>query len=443
MQFERPKYLQELVSSIGNGMIKVITGPRRSGKSYLLNPIFTEYLLAHGIPKDRIFMLDLSDDRNEELHNPISLGKKVRSILPREGQAFLFIDEIQLCESIESPYFEGVQTVSGKKPMITFYSVLNGLLSSNRNVDVYVTGSNSHMLSSDIATEFRGRGWQIHMHPLSFGELREATPTSVNDFDLWNSFYRWGGLPGCALLATEKEKRAYLKDVFLTTYIRDVADRHALRNEHSLEEVTSFLSTSVGSLISADKLANTFRSKENSHISPDTVRKYFDYLEDAFLVSKAQRYDLKGKETIGGTAKYYFQDLGLRSAAAGFKGMDQEPHFMENAIYNELQARGYQVNVGVISTNEMVNGRQTRVNREVDFVVETHGRRFYIQSAYWIPDAAKLSQEKAAFRRIGDGFTKIIVSKFTDGISSDEDGVVRIGLFDFLKNETLLDAPLF
>lgn len=443
MKFSRSLYLDKLVSSIGNGMIKVITGPRRSGKSYLLIHIFREWLREHGVPDDRIFMMDLSDDRNDSFRNPLNLGQYLRSVLPTEGQAFLFIDEIQLCESIDSPAFEGYKTSDGHVPQVTFYSVLNGILSSYSNVEVFVTGSNSRMLSSDIATEFRGRGWQIHMHPLSFREIREQTPASVNDFELWDTYWKWGGLPGCAVLSSEEEKRQYLSEVYQTTYLKDIVDRYSLRNESSFSEITSFLASAVGSLINPNKLSNAFQSKEKTSVCPDTIRRYFDYMEDAFLVSKTQRYDLKGKAIIGGQAKYYFQDLGLRNAASGFKGMDQEPHCMENVIYNELRLRGYQVNVGVVTSNEFINGKQVRVSREVDFVVETSKRRFYIQTALYLQSEEKVAQEKASLLRIGDGFNKIIITKFTSGISSDEDGTIRLGLFDFLKSPTILDGPIF
>lgn len=427
MEFARRKYLGDLASSIGNGMVKIVTGPRRSGKSYLLFNLFVGYLRSQGVADDHIVGLQLDKGENARYRDLDELSKYFSDRRAQDGKTqFFLIDEIQLAEPKDNPWAKGQK--------ITFYDVLNDFL-GYPNTEVFVTGSNSRLLSTDIATEFRGRGWQISMHPLSFSEIREATPNSVSDYSLWEAYYRYGGLPACVSEADEAKKRRYLSGVFEATYLRDIADRHGLRGETALRELTSFLASSVGSLVSPNKISNAFRSREGLSTAPATISRYISYLQDAFLISEAKRYDLKGKSFISGSSKCYFDDLGLRSAAAGFKGMDQEPHFMENAIYNELIARGYQVNVGAVISNEYIGGRQTKVSREVDFVVEDFGERYYIQSALYLPDEAKVMQEKASFKRIGDSFQKIIITKFTSGISNDPDGVVRMGLFDFFEDK--------
>lgn len=427
MEFKRTKYIKELRDSIGNGMVKIITGPRRAGKSYLLFSLFPHFLHEQGIDDAHIVSLKLDERGNERYRDVDELSHYFEQRRTKDGKTqFFLIDEIQLCPPKENPWVKG--------QMITFYDVLNEFLGFP-HTEVFVTGSNSHLLSSDIATEFRGRGWQIPVHPLSFSEIREVTPPSVNDFELWETFFRYGGLPACVMETDESRKRSYLKEVYLTTYLKDIADRHHLRDDVALGELTSVLASSVGSLVNPNKISNTFRSEEGILIAPATIHRYLGYLEDAFLISTAKRHDLKGKRIIGGSAKCYFEDLGLRSAAAGFLGMDQEPHFMENAIYNELVSREYHVDVGSVTSNELIDGKQTKVTREIDFVVDDFGEKYYIQSAFYIADEKKLAQEKAPFKRISDSFQRIIISKFTSGISYDEDGVVRMGLFAFLKDD--------
>ncbi len=424
MRIARQKYLDKITSSIGNGMVKIITGPRRSGKSYLIFEIFKDWLLDSDIPSSHIIQLRLdrfSNAKYRDLDEFVSYFKE-RKIDDGKTNYFL-IDEIQLISNKENPYVKG--------EMLSFYDALNEFLSWD-NVEIYVTGSNSHMLSSDIATEFRGRGWQIKVNPLSFSEIREITPSKINDFSLWDSYLKYGGLPACVLEKEESKKREYLTEVFNVTYLKDIEERRNLRNESSLGEVTSFLASSVGSLINPNKISNTFKSKNKGCRSPETIRRYASYLEDAFMVSFVQRYDLKGKEIIGGCGKYYFADMGIRNAASGYKGFDQEPHFMENVIYNELVSRGYLVNIGVVKSVEDIDGKPTKVVREIDFIAEKDGKRFYIQSALVLEDEEKIKKEKAPLKKTNDGFQKIIISKFTSGNYYDDDGILRLGLFDFL-----------
>lgn len=294
------------------------------------------------------------------------------------------------------------------------------------------------MLSKDIATEFRGRGWQIPLSPLAYSEIREEVDPSVNDFELWDSYWRYGGLPQVWNLQSEAEKRQYLRQVFLTTYLTDIIERNGIKNAAAFEEVTAFLAGSVGSLINPTKIANTFQSKENVKVVPGTIRKYLSYLEDAFLIRKTERDDLKGKELFSSSSKIYFEDIGIRNAAVDFKGMDQEPHFMENIIFNELISRGYLVHVGSLTDVEKKNGQSVKVTREIDFVIEKDGKRYYIQSAFFIDNEEKLRNEKESFRRIPDVFPRIIIGKFTSGKSYDDDGVMRLGLLDFLKDKNSL-----
>lgn len=422
--FKRTKYLEKRISSIGNGRIKIITGPRRSGKSYLRFRIFKSHLLDLGVKEDHILSLKLDQKdsaRYRSLDEFTSYFKKNRI---KDGKTMFFlIDEIQLVEKKENPYVKG--------DILTFYDALNEFLEWE-NTEIFVTGSNSHRLSSDIATEFRGRGWLIHRKPLSFSEIREATPSSISDFELYDAYWKYGGLPECVLLKEDERKRQYLSSVFLTTYLKDIAERNGLKDETSLKELTSFLASSVGSLVSPNKIANTFQSKEQRKIAPNTIRRYLGYLEDSFMVYEAQRYDLKRKSILNGSRKIYFADRGIRNAAAQYKGRDQESHFRENIIYNELLYRGFLCNVGVIENIENKDGKSRKIIREVDFVAEKNDKRLYIQSAFLIDNADKLKQEKTSLMKTKDAFPKIIISKFTSGSSYDEDGVLHVGLFDFL-----------
>ena len=428
MVFARKRYLDQLTASIGNGMIKVITGPRRSGKSYLLFTIFRDWLLRSGVQDDHILSLKLdqqSNARYRDLDEFVSFFKAQRKA---DGKpTYFLIDEIQLVAPKENPWVKG--------QFLTFYDALNEFLGWE-NIEVFVTGSNSHMLSSDIATEFRGRDWQIPMYPLSYSEIREQTDSSINDFSLWDLYWKYGGLPACVLESDESKKQQYLKQIYSTTYLKDIVEGYHLRDDIILENLVAYLASSVGSVLNPTNISNTFKSNLHMIVAPATIRRYIAYLNDAFVISDAQRFDLKGKAIINGSSKYFFNDMGLRNAAAHFLGQDQEPHFMENVIYNELVLRGFMVQVGSITNTENVKGKPTKVTREVDFVATKNGRKFYIQSVFLIDNPAKLQQEKESFRKIDDSFTRVIISKFTSGASYDEDGVLRLGLFDFLLNKS-------
>ena len=405
MVFARKRYLDQLTASIGNGMIKVITGPRRSGKSYLLFTIFRDWLLRSGVQDDHILSLKLDQQSNARYRNLDEFVSFFKSQRKTDGKpTYFLIDEIQLVASKENPWVKG--------QFLTFYDALNEFLGWE-NIEVFVTGSNAPMLSSDIATEFRGRDWQIPMYPLSYSEIREQTDSSINDFSLWDLYWKYGGLPACVLESDESKKQQYLKQIYSTTYLKDIAERHHLRDDIILENLVAYLASSVGSVLNPTNISNTFKSKLHMIVAPATIRRYITYLNDAFVISEAQRFDLKGKAIINGSSKYFFNDMGLRNAAAHFLGQDQEPHFMEN-----------------------VKGKPTKVTREVDFVATKNGRKFYIQSAFLIDNPAKLQQEKESFRKIDDSFTRVIISKFTSGASYDEDGVLRLGLFDFLLNKS-------
>ncbi len=427
MEIKRDLYLEKITSSIGNGMVKIITGPRRCGKSYLLFNLFKKWLIDSNVQEDHIICLKLDLMVNAKYRNLENFTQYFRSKKIDDGETnYFLIDEIQLVEKIENPYVKG--------QIISFYDALNEFL-SYENVEIFVTGSNSKMLSSDIATEFRGRGWQIRMNPLSFLEIRNIVDKSINNFDLWDVYVKYGGLPYCVLENDEAKKRQYLNQVFLTTYLKDICEHNELKNEQALYELTSFLASSVGGLINPTKISNTFQSKEHKSISSNTIDKYIKYLEDAFMISRVQRYDLKGKDIINGSSKIYFEDLGIRSAASGYKGFDQEPHFMENIIYNELVSRDFLVNVGSITTVENCNNKPTKVTREVDFVCEKAGKKFYIQSALYIENKEKLIQEKESFKKIKDYFQRIIISKFVTSTFYDEEGICYMGLFDFLLDK--------
>lgn len=445
MYIKRPSYLKELIQSQGNGAVKILTGPRRCGKSFLLFHIFKGYLLDNGIEERQIIEVDLENPLNIGLTNPIALSEFLRKKIKENGglKTYVLIDEIQLCKAVKNPAFKKENLPEGMPfPLITFYDVLNGLISGYENVEAYVTGSNSHMLSTDIATEFRGRGWQIPIHPLTFSEY-VGDRMNPDLFKLWEEYYRFGGLPACGIYPDIPSKRKYLLDVFNATYLKDVIDRYSLRMESKIGDLTKVIASTTGSLVNFNKISNTFSTSLHEEISINTIKNYLSYLEDAFLVSKAKRYDIKGKQNIGGLAKYYFCDVGLRNAALGFKEEKEEAHLMENVIYNELIARGYSVNVGVVNSRETVNGKSESKSYEVDFVADKGGPRFYIQCALFIPDDEKMRQEKASFKKIEDSFTKILITKYSSGISYDEDGILHVSLFDFLlKPELMSDMTL-
>ena len=416
MKIKRDFYLKKLLERRRNGMIKVVTGMRRSGKTYLLTKIFRERLLADGVPANHILNVSLDDRRNMALRDPDAMLAWIEKSLKDDRLHYLIIDEVQF--------------------MKEFADVLNSCLHIE-NLDVYVTGSNSRFLSTDVITEFRGRGDEIHIYPLSFAEY--APVSGLSERDALDEYLRWGGLPYLLSCKTEEQKESYLKNLFREVYVKDIVERNRVRYPDELEELLKCYASSVGSLSSWRKLADTFRSVKGVALSVNTVGLYSKYLEEAFLVSKAVRYDIKKRMYIDAPVKYYFEDLGVRNAALGFRQLEPN-HLMENLIYNQLRCWGFSVDVGALAVHERNrDGSQSRRRLEVDFVANRGHRRYYIQSAYQIPDDAKREQECRPLRKIGDSFRKVIVTY--DGISHyhNDDGFLIIRLTDFLKGVESLD----
>ena len=428
MKIVRDKYVNDLVNRMHNGLIKVITGARRVGKSYLLFTLFKEWLMAQGVGDGQIVEVPLDDDDFEDLRDPKALSAHLKSLTP-DGSAryYVFLDEVQYAISDE-------ELKSGKPPRI--YGVLNGLL-RRQNVDVYVTGSNSRFLSSDVLTEFRGRGDEVHVLPLTFAEFMQARTDDV--YRAWADYVEYGGLPLVATMATAEQKAAYLTRLFEETYLKDVIERNRLRKTQELDDLVNVLASATGSLTNASKIQATFKSSLHSDIALNTVKAYIGYLEEAFIVSHAVRYDIKGRKYIGAPVKYYFEDMGLRNARLGFRQVE-ENHLMENIVYNELRYRGYSVDVGVVRRRTRgEDGREHESQLEVDFVANLGGKRYYVQSAYALPDESKRRQEKASLLGIGDSFKKIVLVKDVVNVTRDDDGIVTMGLFDFLLNPASLD----
>ena len=413
---ERPEYIEKLKNKMHNGMIKVITGLRRCGKSYLLFNLFYRYLQESGVKDDHIIRLQMDDWTNREYRDPDKLYAYVRERVSDEGQYYILLDEVQLVRQFED--------------------VLNGFLHIG-NTDTYVTGSNARFLSKDIITEFRGRGDQIHLQPLSFSEF--MTAYDGHERDGWQQYITFGGLPKLLEMKTDQEKSEYLRTIFEETYIMDIVERNRIRNSAELEELLDVVASSIGGLTNPKKLSDTFRSVKDVTIHPDTVKSYLDCFEDSFLISRARRYDVKGKRYINTPMKYYFSDCGLRNARLGFRQIE-ETHLMENVIYNELIRRGYSVDVGCVDdvfTDE--NGKRTQKQLEIDFVCNLGSGRIYIQSALALPTLEKVSQEQRSLLKVNDSFRKMIVVK--DGMSHfNDEGVLILNLFDFLMKRT--DASL-
>lgn len=412
MEIKRDQYLEQLKSKEWNGMIKVITGLRRSGKSYLLFNLFTDYLMSKGIGEKRIIKVVLDDLDNEHLREKHALYDYIKSQILDETQYYVLIDEIQLVDG--------------------FSDVLNSLL-HRKNVDTYVTGSNSKFLSTDILTEFRGRGDEIRVYPLSFKEFMSVYD---GDFeDAWDDYYRYGGLPYITELNTEKEKSDYLKTLFAKTYLTDILDRHRIRNKDEMDELLDVLSSAVGSYTNPSKLSKTFKSVKNKTIKSSTLKNYIDYLKDAFLISEAKRYNVKGKRYINSPAKFFFEDIGLRNARLNFR-QTEENHIMENIIYNELRIRGFDVDVGVVEV--FVKDKMNKTERrtyEIDFVANKGSNKIYIQSAYKIPSSEKENQELKSLRNVSDSFRKIVVVEDRIKPRRYEDGIELMGLKYFLLND--------
>lgn len=413
---ERRKYLDELVALRNNGMIKIITGMRRCGKSYLLFEIFTSYLESNGIAPDHIIKVDLEDYKNRAMRNPDNLYAYVESRITDGDMYYILLDEVQMLDQFED--------------------VLNGFLRI-RNADVYVTGSNARFLSKDIITEFRGRGFEVKMYPLSFSEYMSAYPGTVQAG--FNEYMLYGGLPQILSYQTEEQKVRFLKALFDETYLKDIKDRYEIRKDDDLEELINIMASGIGALTNPNKLANTFQSEKKSPLSSDTVKNYIDYLCDSFLIEKSTRYDIKGKRYINSPYKYYFMDLGLRNARINFR-QSEKSHLMENMVYNELRIRGFNVDVGVVPVvRRGEDGKQHRSSLEVDFVCNLGSKRYYIQSAYRMESDEKIRQERASLLRVDDSFKKIIVIGEESPVTRDEAGIATISIYDFLLKENALE----
>jgi predicted AAA+ superfamily ATPase len=429
--YPREQYLKEIISKKDNGRIKIITGLRRSGKSVLLFQLYREWLLGEGVKEDQIIALALDILENARYRNPLELDKYVRDhMVDPKKRYYIFIDEIQFVSEIQNPY------VDNEDAKITFIDVILGFMHMD-NADVYVTGSNSKMLSSDILTQFRDRGDEIRVYPLSFAEF-------YNEYEgdkrgAWQDYYTYGGMPLATSLESHEEKSRYLKDLFDRTYIKDVLERHEIKNDTEvLDILLDVLASGIGSLTNPSRLANTFKSERQIGIGSETIEKYIGYFEESFLIEKAVRYDVKGRKYIGTPAKYYYTDLGLRNARLGFRQLE-ETHIMENVLYNDLIRRGMNVDVGVVEYNTKdADGKKIRKQLEVDFVVNQGGKRFYIQSALSIADPGKKEQEIESLKRIPDSFSKMVVVRDYLKPWQDENGITYVGIEQFLLNEELL-----
>ena len=417
MQIERPIYLQQLIDSKDNGLIKIVTGLRRVGKSYLLKTLFKKHLLSEGVKKDHFLIIDLEDRKNKDFRDPDYLLDWIDKQMHDDEQYYIIIDEVQRVEE--------------------FVDMLGSLV-VKENADVYVTGSNSHFLSSDIATEFRGRGDEIHVWPLSFKEFMTAYQGDV--VDGWQEYYTYGGLPKILSIKGDDKKATYLRNLYRTVYLKDIYERHDIENKTEFEELVRILASSVGSPINPTNIANTFKSvKRLNHITDKTIETYIGYLADAFVIEKAERYDIKGKKYIGTTPKYYFKDLGLRNAVLAFR-QTEENHLMENVIYNEMRHRGFLVDVGNVNIRvKTEDGKWQRVTLEVDFVCNLGSRRYYLQSAFRLPDEEKMEQEKRSLKQIGDAFKKMVIVGERMKLRRDDFGIVITGIYEFLFNPNLIN----
>lgn len=416
MNIARDKYLRDLINRMNNGMIKVVTGIRRSGKSYLLFKLFYEYLLSQGVLESHIIKIELDQRKNRIYRDPDVILDYIETLIEDDKQYYILLDEVQMLNDFEE--------------------VLNSLLHIS-NVDIYVTGSNSKFLSKDVITEFRGRGDEIHVFPLTFKEFMQ-----VYDGDMYRGFADYivyGGLPLISTMKTETQKVNYLTNLFNETYLKDIIERNHIEKTQELEDLINVLASAIGSLTNPPKIQATFKSSIGSAISINTIRQYIEYLEDAFIISKAQRYNVKDRKYIGTPLKYYFEDIGLRNARLGFRQVE-ETHLMENIIYNELRYRGYSVDVGVVEKREMSeNGKQIRKALEIDFVANLGSQRYYIQSALSMPTPEKQIQEKTSLINVADSFKKIIIVKDIVNVKRDENGIVTMSIYDFLLKENSLD----
>lgn len=416
MVINRDIYLNRLIASKHNGLIKIITGLRRCGKSYLLFKLFKEHLRNVGVDDNHIIQVDLEDRRNKNLRNPDVLLAHIDSKMKDNDMYYILLDEVQCVKDFED--------------------VLNSYLKIE-NADIYVTGSNSKFLSTDIITEFRGRGTQICVHPLSFAEIMSVDQR--HPIDVWNDYYTYGGLPLVLSLSTDEAKESYLKDLYAKVYLTDIKDRYSIRCDSELQELLQIIASTIGSPTNPSKLENTFKSVKNVTLSSKTINTYLSYLEDAFLIEKSIRYDIKGKKYINTLAKHYFTDMGIRNAILGFRQME-ENHIMENVIYNELRIRGYSVDVGMVETRPLNSeGKRIRKQYEVDFVANRGSQRYYIQSAFIMPADSKERQESNSLQNIDDAFKKIIIVKDYIKPKRNQLGIITIGLIDFLLKPELME----
>ena len=416
-EIKRNSYLKQLISGKQNGLIKIVTGIRRCGKSYLLFKIFRNHLLEQGVTPDHIISLALDDILNEEYCDPKKLVLYIKENIKDSQIHYVLLDEVQMVDN--------------------FVGALNSLLHID-NVDVYVTGSNSKFLSSDIATEFRGRGDEIRIYPLSFSEF--LSEYNGNKNDAWRDYITYGGLPLILSLESSQQKSNYLHNLYQTVYLKDLIDRNGIKKAVEFDALTKVMASSIGSPCNPNKLSNTFKSVSNTDLSSITIDNYLGFLQDAFLLEKASRYDIKGKKYIGTLSKYYFVDMGLRNCLLGFRQIE-ETHLMENVIYNELRSRGYLVDVGVVETRTRTeNQGMLRKQLEIDFVVNNGSKRYYIQSALSLPNEEKIDQEMASLKNVSDSFQKIIIVKDNIVPHHNESGILFINLYDFLLNQEILES---
>ena len=428
MEIRRDRYLQYLKDREGNGMIKVITGVRRCGKTYLLFGLFRRHLIEKGVSPSQIIEVALDMEESAALRDPIELSRHVRAQMTDDAtRYYILLDEVQYAISEEER--RGVTS-----PRI--YGVLNGFLRMH-NVDVYVTGSNSKFLSSDVMTEFRGRGDEVHVRPLSFAEFMQGYPG--DEYRGWAEYTTFGGLPLTLSMTSDEQKMDYLERLFTETYLRDVVERNRIKRTQELDDLVDVLASSIGSLTSPSKIHATFKSVLGSPISDHTIKDYIEYLKQAFLIQEAKRYDVKGRRYIGSPKKYYFEDVGLRNARLGFSQVE-ENHIMENILYNELRMRGYRVDVGVVEKRGKRDGFDYRSQLEIDFVANLGNRRYYVQSAFQIPDAAKEAQEKASLLGVDDSFKKIVLVRDVIKTTRDRHGITTMSVYDFLLDPNSLEA---
>lgn len=416
MDIKRDKYLNDLINRLNNGMIKVVTGIRRCGKSYLIFSIFKNYLLEQGVEESHVVTVELDKRKDKKYRDPDTILDYIESCIADEEQYYILLDEVQLLDEFEE--------------------VLNSLLHI-KNVDIYVTGSNSKFLSKDVITEFRGRGDEIHIFPLTFKEFMQVYEGDM--YHGWAEYSIYGGLPLTVTMKTEEQKINYLTKLFEETYLKDIIERHHIEKSQELEDLVNILASAIGSLTNVPKIEATFKSVIQSNISANTIRQFIEYLEDAFVINKANRYNVKGRKYIGTPLKYYFEDVGLRNARLGFRQIE-ETHIMENIVYNELRSRGYCVDVGVVEKRGVnKEGKTQRKQLEIDFIANLGSKRYYIQSAFSMSTEEKRDQEKASLINVNDSFKKIILVKDVVNVTRDEDGITTMSIYDFLLKDNSLE----